>query len=136
MSVLCRRDKKLRVVIDVENSLYIKLLEENFALIKLLAGLSEISISSGAAEKTAIGVAGNGFEVFVFIAEAVDINVLKQKWTKESDKDKKFILSVEAKLNNENFIKNAPSELVAQEREKLEAAKNRVKKNNSYLGLF
>jgi valyl-tRNA synthetase len=129
-------DKKLRVVVAIEDSLNIKILEGNTALIKLLAGLSDLSISSGASEKGAIGVAGKGFEAFVFIAEAVDINLLKQKWTKDAEKDSKFILSIESKLSNENFIKNAPSELVMQEKEKLETAKIRVKKINSYLGLF
>jgi valyl-tRNA synthetase len=59
------------------------LLKENTALVKLLAGIGDLEIVSASGQGAAsdqqakpqgsIGIAGNGFEAFVFIAEAVDV---------------------------------------------------------------
>jgi valyl-tRNA synthetase len=42
----------------------------------------------------------------------VDLAFLKQKFSKDLAKDGKFITGLRAKLSNENFLKNAPPELV------------------------
>jgi valyl-tRNA synthetase len=79
------------------------------------------------------GLSGNGYEVFVFIAEAVDTAALKQKFAKDIEKDRKFIQGLRAKLANEQFVKNAPAELVAGEKAKLEESLKRTGKLESYL---
>jgi valyl-tRNA synthetase len=116
------------------------LLKENAGLVKLLAGLSELEVAAGsgagAGEKKpagSIGLAGAGFEAFVYIAEAVDAAALKQKFSREIEKDRKFTAALTAKLANENFIKNAPPELVAAERRKLDEARGRAGKLESWL---
>ena len=122
-------------------------LNENAALVRLLTGIDQLDIlaaqdesgkfsSDGmAAGKPAgsIGLAGNGFEAFIFIAEAVDINLLRQKFARELDKDRKYIQSLNAKLSNENFLKNAPAELVAGEKAKLEECQRRTGILESYI---
>jgi len=127
-------DRKLKVLVYSRRD---NLLVENAALIKLLAGLGELEIK-GAQTQTerpigAIGLAGSEFEAFVFIAEAVDMKLLKQKFVKDLEKDKKYIESVKAKLANENFIKNAPPELVTGEKLKLEESLARTDKLESYI---
>jgi valyl-tRNA synthetase len=76
---------------------------------------------------------GSGFEAFVFIAEAADLAALKQKFGKEIEKNRKFIASLEGKLSNENFVRNAPPELVAEQRFKLEESRKRTEKLASYI---
>jgi valyl-tRNA synthetase len=83
--------------------------------------------------RLSIGLAGQDFEAFVFIADAVDPALLKQKFVKEIEKDRKFIEGLKAKLNNEKFLQNAPPELVAAEREKLGEALRRTEKLDSYM---
>jgi valyl-tRNA synthetase len=105
-------------------------------LVKLLARIGELEIqavSGGARPAGSIGLVGSGFEAFVYIAEAVDMALLKQKFTKDIEKDHKFILALEAKLINQNFLKNAPPELVVGERAKLEDALKRISKLEAYI---
>ena len=72
-------------------------------------------------------------DAFVFIAEAVDLKFLKDKFSRELEKDRKYIEGLKAKLNNDNFIKNAPPELVAAEKEKLAEGESRTGKLESYI---
>jgi valyl-tRNA synthetase len=124
-------------------------LKDNADLIKLLAGLQRLEFDSGGEPSLAharsaecsekgkpsgsIGLAGNGFEAFVFIAEAVDMKTLREKFSKELEKDRKYVESLKGKLANENFLKNAPPELVAEEKLKLEDCVKKTGKLESYI---
>ncbi|MDR1046395.1 MAG: valine--tRNA ligase, partial [Treponema sp.] len=142
-------DKRIRVLVKTERG-RTAALRENAALVRLLAGLGELEIiessaghtraggaspaeTGGSAAKGAIALAGAGFEAFVFIAGAVDIAALRQKFSRELEKDRKFIASLEAKLANENFLKNAPPGLVEAEKIKLAESCRRTGKLESYI---
>ena len=130
-------DKKLRVMTRLTSELE-GLLRQNEGLVKLLAGIGELEIAvaadgAGSRPEGAIGLASSGFEIFVFIAEAVDIAALKRKFAKDLERDRGFIKSLQAKLANEQFLKNAPLELVAGEKAKLEDSLVRVGKLETYL---
>jgi len=150
-------EKKLRVLVKVgeeqkQGSFQEPVLRKNQELVKLLAGIGEMEIitplqdmprndtshdNASAAEGNppagSIGIAGSGFEAFVFIADAVDITVLKRKFNKDLERDRGFIKSLQAKLANEQFVKNAPPELVAAEKVKLEECLARTAKVESWL---
>ena len=130
-------DKKLRVTARLGGNSE-ELLRRNAELVRLLAGIGELGIEADRKTKEnrpegAIGLAGSGFEVFVFIAEAVDTDALKKKFAKEIERDNAFINGLRAKLENEQFVKNAPTELVAGERAKLENSLARIGKLESYM---
>jgi valyl-tRNA synthetase len=146
-------EMKLRVLVR-PGSEDEKVLRNGEGLVKLLAGIGELEIESlpAGAVQTAgdgqaagvrpagsiglvgkAGLSGAGYEVFVFIAEAVDMAALKQKFSKDIEKDRKFIQGLRAKLANEQFVKNAPPELVAGEKAKLEESLQRTGKLESYL---
>jgi valyl-tRNA synthetase len=134
-------DKRLRVLVRPGEK-YGPFLGENAGLLKLLAGIGELELaacsaietgSAGGTGSAGIGLVGTGFEAFVFIADAVDTAFLKQKFTKEIEKDRAFIASLEKKLSNDRFIKNAPPELVEGERAKLEISRQRAEKLESYI---
>jgi valyl-tRNA synthetase len=113
-------------------------LRDNAALVKLLAGVADLEIEAAAASgltrpRGSIGLVGSGFEAFVFIAGAADLAALKGKFGKEIEKDRKYIASLEGKLSNENFVRNAPPELVAEQRLKLEESRKRTEKLASYI---
>jgi valyl-tRNA synthetase len=132
-------DKKMRVLVRPGDAARSVFLAENAGLVRLLAGIGDLEIAGnlpeaeGGAVRGAIGLAGSGFEAFVFIAGAVDLAFLKQKFSKDLAKDGKFITGLRAKLSNENFLKNAPPELVEQEKAKLEEAQKRAEKLESYI---
>jgi len=69
----------------------------------------------------------------VFVAEAVDTAALKKKLSGDLEKDRKYIDSLRAKLANEQFVKNAPSELVEEQKSKLEESVKRTEKLAGYL---
>jgi valyl-tRNA synthetase len=69
----------------------------------------------------------------VYVAEAVDMDFLKRKFLREIERDGKFIAGVQAKLSNGQFLKNAPAELVAAEKVKLEGALRRTANLESYI---
>ncbi|MCL2442599.1 MAG: valine--tRNA ligase [Treponema sp.] len=168
-------DKKLRVLVHTNIELE-KPFSENEGLIKLLAGINDLTINSEPSTQHStlntqhstlntqhstlntphstlntqhskldikhstltkpqgsIGMAAAGFEVFVFIAEAVDTAALKKKFINDLEKDRKYIEGLRNKLANEQFIKNAPPELVAEQKCKLEEALLRTEKFDSYL---
>jgi len=113
-------------------------LRHNEGLVKLLAGIGELEIKtptkeSGERPAGSIGMAGAGFEIFVFIGEAVDIAALRKKFEKDLARDNAFVQSLRVKLANEQFVKNAPPELVAAEKLKLEEGLARTGKIESYL---
>ena len=130
-------DRKIRVLCRIREEGDFSFLTGNAALVKLLAGIGELEIlrGSGAAERPSgsIGLAGAGFEAFVYIAEAVDMNALKEKFSRELEKDSKYIQQLGAKIANENFIRNAPPELVEGEKLKLEEAAGRTAKLEAWL---
>ncbi|GHV42394.1 valine--tRNA ligase [Spirochaetia bacterium] len=132
-------DRKIRVLVRPSGE-KAGILEANTELVKLLAGIGELEIgvpqSSGQGTGRpagSIAVVGAGFEAFVFIAEAADLGALKQKFSKDIDKDRKFIDGLKSKLGNEKFIQNAPPELVQGEKDKLAEALKRREKLESYI---
>ena len=129
-------DRKLHVLARLGSDPE-KQLRQNGDLVKLLAGIGHMEIAAAGTDKTrpegAIGLAASGFEIFVFIAEAVDIPALKKKFEKELERDRGFVKNLGAKLENEQFLKNAPPQLVEGEKAKLENSLERIGKLESYL---
>jgi len=134
-------EKKLRLLIR-SGAEFETVFKENEGLIKLLAGAGELQIeaASGALGDAfsgrpagSIGLAGTGFEIFVFVAEAVDTAALKKKLSGDLERDRKYIESIRSKLANEQFVKNAPGELVEEQRNKLEESVKRTEKLAGYL---
>jgi valyl-tRNA synthetase len=136
-------DRKLRVLVRPAGD-RAETLAANTELVKLLAGIGELETQaaggeavqkgqSGSRPPGSIALVGAGFEAFVFIAGAADLAALKQKFTREIEKDRGFIRSLEAKLGNGKFLQNAPPELVEGERRKLDEARMRTGKLESYI---
>jgi len=132
-------DKKLRALVrsSLKESAQEKTFRQNEDLIKLLSGIGELEIAASGetAERPAgsIGMAGTGFEVFVFVAEAADTAALKKKFISDLERDKKYIEGLRAKLANEQFVKNAPAQLVEEQKNKLDETLKRTEKFSGYL---
>jgi valyl-tRNA synthetase len=125
-------DKRIRVQVRAGGGA--SSLNANAELIRLFAGISDLSFDAATDRPSgSLGLVGSGFEAFVFIAEVVDLNLIVQKFTKELEKDKKFIAGLELKLANAAFRANAPADLVAGEQQKLENARRRTNKFQAYI---
>ncbi|MDR3114174.1 MAG: valine--tRNA ligase [Treponema sp.] len=132
------REKKIPVVVRLSSSGASGcFLKENMELMQLLAGIGDLTMEEPGPALTrpsgAIGLVGSGFEAFVYVAEAVDREVLKRTFTKDLAKDRAFIAGLQAKLANDHFLKNAPPDLVKGEQGKLADALQRTEKLVSYM---
>ncbi len=88
-----------------------KLLKENEEIIKSLARLEKLEfVKSGA-------------EISLYMDGAVDAVKEKSRLEKEIQELKKYIFSLENKLANTEFVKNAPNEIIDKEKDKLSEAK-------------
>jgi valyl-tRNA synthetase len=135
-------DRKLKVLLRPGAECR-RILESQGDLVKSLAGIGELEIEGPAPVNTVSAgyialaggraAAGTDYEAFVYIAGAADLGALTQKFTRNIEKDRVFIGGLRAKLRNNQFLQNAPPELVAQEEAKLEEAVRRVEKLESYL---
>ncbi|MDR0401961.1 MAG: valine--tRNA ligase [Treponema sp.] len=113
-------------------------LRENAELVRLLAGLGNLAVDAGGPAEApdaakAIVLAGQDYEAHVYIAEAVDMNALAEKFRRNLERDRNYTASLEAKIANPNFVKNAPPELVLEEKRKLAEAKERTETIETYL---
>ena len=79
---------------------------------------------------------GKAFEAHVYIRDLIDVDKEKAKLQKNLDKNKKMLMGTEKKLANEKFTANAPAEVIAKEKEKLEEFRNAIEKMTAYLSEF
>ena len=65
-------------------------------------------------------------KLYIPMGQLVDVAKEIERITKELEKNKKFLASLEGKLSNEKFISRAPESVVAAEREKAQKAKDLI----------
>ncbi|MGX9725981.1 MAG: class I tRNA ligase family protein [Candidatus Electronema sp. VV] len=71
----------------------------------------------------------SGVEVVVPLNELIDVDAELDKLARERSKIEQDLQRVSGKLGNENFLRNAPPDVVAKELAKLEELKSRLAKN-------
>jgi len=119
----------VKVRIDVyENKEMKKLIDDQVHVIKKLVGVNTIDYSSLQGMGTLVGPFGDGKLKggFAFVGTKKIQNLTKRR--KEKDNLEKYISTVRRKLENEDFIKNAPEEIVEQEKKKLKEAEEKLKR--------
>lgn len=95
--------------------------------IKRLARVSEIS-SATAAPKGSVQLVVRGEVAALPLIGVIDLDAERARLTKEMQKAESDIARVDAKLNNEKFVANAPEEIVDEEKEKRAEAEGRKEK--------
>jgi valyl-tRNA synthetase len=121
--------RKATVVIVPADTDTEALLEDNRGYIADLAAVGDLTIDCKASrpETSAAGISDQ-HEVFVVLAGLIDLDRERTRLTKEIERRRKFILSIEGKLHNEGFLSNAPADVVQLERVKLETAREELTK--------
>ncbi|MEO8794614.1 MAG: valine--tRNA ligase [Daejeonella sp.] len=100
--------------------------EHYINIISKLANISEFSLVTEPVAGAAKFMAGKD-ELFVSLADNIDVDAEKERISKEIDYLNGFLKSVEAKLSNERFVQNAKAEVVDNERRKKEDALSKIK---------
>lgn len=94
-------------------------------LFKTLCRVNELSQAAQRPSKTALAVVKGG-EIYVHLEGLIDLKTEATKQEKERQKLEKYVQTIGGKLSNEQFVKNAPAELVEAEKEKLQEAKDKI----------
>ncbi|RZL35060.1 MAG: valine--tRNA ligase, partial [Pedobacter sp.] len=90
-----------------------------------LANVSEIELVNDKIAGAASFMVGND-EFFIVLNENIDLEVEKERLTKELDYLLGFLKSVDAKLSNERFVQNAKPEIIENERNKKADAESKI----------
>ena len=116
---------------------YGKFLKENTRAIMALARLESLDIMvKGTKPERTVGFHEKGVEVYLDLGGAVDSEKEKDRLEKELSEVSNYIPTVEAKLDNPDFISRAPEAVVEAEKRKLEAARNKQVKIQEQLNHF
>ncbi|MDR0324540.1 MAG: valine--tRNA ligase [Oscillospiraceae bacterium] len=103
-----------------------ELFERHADMFRALAGAGGVTF--GPAPEGAVTVVSDGATVYLPLAELVDLEAERARLQKELAAAQKDYDALSQKLQNEHFISKAPERVVAAERERLTALKERIER--------
>ncbi|MDH4249169.1 MAG: hypothetical protein OEW39_15295, partial [Deltaproteobacteria bacterium] len=98
-------------------------------IVETLAGLGKITLTEHFSGREGYGHGvGDGYEVFLSLAGAVDASAERQRLGREMERTRTRLEQLAAKLENPAFIGKAPDSVVAKNREELSALQAQLSK--------
>ena len=108
-----------------------RIIKDNLNLFKRLGRITKITESD--IDKNGVKIIAGGETVTLYFDQNLDLNEQKQKISnKIKDLDKK-VGTINTKLKNKSFLKNAPKHIIEKENKALKDYKTELKKLNSIL---
>ena len=98
----------------------------NIEIIKKIAIIDKLEESTKEKFDVVTSFLIKKFEFFIPLEEGFDKDKEINKLTKELDYYRSFLKSVEIKLKNENFVKNAPKNIIEKEKQKIKDSKQKI----------
>ncbi|MBN2510356.1 MAG: valine--tRNA ligase [Spirochaetales bacterium] len=128
-------EKKIPVAVSfAQGFVHKEFVQEQEELIITLTNASGLSFNKDTLSGSgAVPVAGNGWEVYIFVKDAIDVTAEIEKMEKEQKKIEKLHSVTVNKLNNNQFMSNAPEEVIAKEMEKKKEFEERIEKLRGYI---
>jgi valyl-tRNA synthetase len=128
-------DRELRLAVQArQDSLAWEVFDSHRGLIGLLTGCREPALTARITDrKGGVPVAGRGFEVLVYVREAIDLEKEIAKLQKERQSLQAALERSAGKLANPSFVDKAPPEVVEKEKSKREELTRRGEKIDRYL---
>jgi valyl-tRNA synthetase len=123
--------KKVKIIIGGDEGGQ-ALIRQNEALIKFLAGVEKIGYTGKKPEQTASAVVGK-LEIYLPLAGLLDAEREKARLEKEKANLVNYLAMIEKKLNNADFLKNAPGPVVENERQKAQETREKLRKINEQI---
>ncbi|RJR31793.1 valine--tRNA ligase [Candidatus Parcubacteria bacterium] len=120
---------KIDAVIFAKTKL--KLIKEQEDIVKSLGRLSKIDFYRKDAPKHSARAIAGDTEIYLPLENLIDLNKEKSRILKELSEAQKYSAALKKKLENSEFVKNAPEEIVDGEKEKLDQTESRIQKLNS-----
>ena len=129
-------DKKLRVVIRPDSQG--ELASFMASHVSLLTGFTNAGSIVVDADKSisvegAFPIAGQGFETYVFVKEAIDVEKEIAKLEDEISKARALLEGVERKLSNEKFLNGAKPEVIEKEKSKKKEFEEKIDKSQKHI---
>ena len=129
-------DKKLRIVIRPdENGSLASFMSSHVAILRNFTNAESIEIDAGRAISVegAFPVAGQGFETYVFVRDAIDVDKEISKLEDDIAKAKALLEGSEKKLSNEKFVSYAKPEAIEKERAKKREFEEKIEKMQKHI---
>ena len=99
----------------------------NVEIIKKIASINKLEESSKDNFKMVNSFLIKNYEFFIPLEEGFDKDAEIEKLTKELNYNENFLKSVQNKLKNEKFVKNAPDTIVNIEKQKIADTEKKIK---------
>ena len=131
-------EKKLKVVIRLPEGKEAAFLAEERDLLKAFINASEVVIDTASTEdaKGAFPVTSVGFEAFLFVRDAIDIEAETKRLEGEIAKNESLLAASDKKLSNENFVSHAKPEAVEKEKAKKAEFEEKIAKAKEHIALL
>lgn len=129
-------DKKLRIVIrpDEDSELASFMASHVGLLVGFTnAGSIEIDANRSINIEGAFPLAGQGFETYIFVKEAIDVEKEIAKLEDEISKARGLLEGVERKLANEKFLNGAKPEIIEKEKSKKKEFEEKIEKSKKHI---
>jgi len=103
-------------------------------LIESLTTADQISFDGAETERTgSVTLVGTGYELYVFVRDAIDVTAEVAKLEREIAKTEKLLETAERKLSSQGFLDNAGEEVIEREREKQREFSEKLHRQRAYL---
>ena len=114
------------------------LFEDQKALMASFMGASEVIVdrTASADVSQAYPSGAQGYEVFCFVKEAIDVDAEIRKLEAEIAKAEKSLEGTMKKLNNPQFVSNAKSEAIEKERSKKAEFEEKISQSREHIALL
>ena len=132
-------EKKLKVVVRIgKDNAASSFMNDELSLLSSFMNASEVIIDTEGKEdvKGALPASGIGFEAFVFVREAIDIESEIKKLEGEIEKNEKLLEGSVKKLSNEAFVSHAKPEAVEKEKSKKAEFEDKIEKAKAHIELL
>ncbi len=121
--------QKLPVAIAIKENAIREVFSEAKNVIAGMAKCSELEIAESVEKpSSSLSSVVREIEIFVSLGDAIDLDKERERLEKEIARLEGNIRACEKKLSNEKFVSNAPADVVAYEKEKLDSMKESLLK--------
>lgn len=127
--------RKLRITVRPDNDELTAFLDTHIALLKTFLNAESVEIDAlkKSDVSSAFPVAGQGFESFVFVRDAIDVDKEIKRLEEELVKTQGLLAGCDKKLSNEQFINNAKPEAVEKEKAKKAEFEEKIEKTKNHI---
>ena len=107
------------------------IIKDNLSVLKRLGRVTNISYSKS--NKNGVEIIVSGDTITLYFDQNIDLREQKQKLSNKINDLKSKTSSIEAKLKNKSFLKNAPKHIISRDKKALVDHEVELKKLNSII---